>query len=75
MFIKDYISKDYPAFNSSDKIDDANEMAKEFGYSHVFVKKKGVYQGAISQSFLDDSPEGTRLARYAFRKICDSGRR
>ena len=59
MFIKDYISKDYPAFNSSDKIDDANEMAKEFGYSHVFVKKKGVYQGAISQSFLDDSPEGT----------------
>ena len=59
MFIKDYISKDYPAFNSSDMIDDANEMAKEFGYSHVFVKKKGVYQGAISQSFLDDSPEGT----------------
>ena len=59
MFIKDYISKDYTAFNSSDKIDDANEMAKEFGYSHVFVKKKGVYQGAISQSFLDDSPEGT----------------
>ena len=59
MFIKDYISKDYPAFNSSDKIDDANEMAKEFGYSHVFVKKKGVHQGAISQSFLDDSPEGT----------------
>ena len=59
MFIKDYISKDYPAFNSSDSIDDANEAAKEFGYSHVFVKKKGVYQGAISQSFLDESPEGT----------------
>ncbi|MBH1958880.1 MAG: CBS domain-containing protein [Flavobacteriia bacterium] len=59
MFIKDYISKDYPAFNSSDSIDDANEVAKEFGYSHVFVKKKGVYQGAISQSFLDESPEGT----------------
>ena len=59
MFIKDYISKDYPAFNSSDRIEEANEMAKEFGYSHVFVKKKGIYQGAISQSFLEESPEGT----------------
>ncbi|KIA90059.1 CBS domain-containing protein [Kaistella jeonii] len=58
MFIKDYISKDYPAFNSSDRIEDANEIAKEFGYSHVFVKKKGIFQGAISQSFLEESPEG-----------------
>ena len=58
MYIKDYISKDYPAFNSSDLIEDANEIAKEFGYSHVFVKKKGIYQGAISQQFLEESPEG-----------------
>ena len=58
MFIKEYISKDYPVFNSTDLIEDANEMAKEFGYSHIFVKKKGVYQGAISQSFLEESPEG-----------------
>lgn len=59
MFIKDYISKDYPAFNSSDRVEEANEMAKEFGYTHVFVKKKGVYQGAISQSFLEETPDGT----------------
>lgn len=59
MFIKDYISKDFPAFNASDSIEEANEMAKEFGYSHIFVKKKGVYQGALSQSFLEESPEGT----------------
>ncbi len=58
MYIKDYISKDYPAFNSSDLIEDANEIAKEFGYSHIFVKKKGIYQGAISQQFLEESPEG-----------------
>ena len=58
MYIKDYISKDYPAFNYSDSIEEANEMAKEFGYSHVFIKKKGIYQGAISQSFLEESPEG-----------------
>lgn len=59
MVIKDYISKDYPAFNSSDHIEDANEIAKDFGYSHVFVKKKGIYQGALSQSFLEESPEGS----------------
>lgn len=58
MYIKDYISKDYPAFNSSDLIEDANNIAKEFGYSHIFVKKKGIYQGAISQQFLEESPDG-----------------
>lgn len=58
MFIKDYISKDYPAFNTSDSIEEANEVAKEFGYSHVFIKKKGIYQGALSQQFLEESPEG-----------------
>lgn len=59
MVIKDYISKDYPAFSSSDRIEDAKEIAKDFGYSHVFVKKKGIYQGALSQSFLEESPEGS----------------
>ncbi len=59
MFIKDYISKDYPAFNHNDSIEEASEVAKEFGYSHVFIKKKGVYVGALSQSFLEESPEGT----------------
>lgn len=58
MFIKEYISKDYPAFNISDSIEEANEIATEFGYTHVFVKKKGIYQGALSQSFLEESPEG-----------------
>lgn len=59
MYIKNYISKDYSAFSSSDLIEDANEIAKEFGYTHIFVKKKGIYQGAISQQFLEESPEGS----------------
>lgn len=58
MFIRDYISKDYPAANISDSIEEVSEMAKEFGYTHVFIKEKGVYVGAISQLFLEDSPEG-----------------
>lgn len=58
MFIKEYISKDYPAFNSSDSIQEAYEVAKEFGYSHIFIKKKGTYSGALSLSFLEDSPDG-----------------
>lgn len=59
MFITDYISRDYPAFNTGDSIEEANEVAKEFGYSHVFIKKKGIYQGALSQPFLEESPDGT----------------
>lgn len=58
MFIKDYISKDYPAFSHLDSIEEACEAAKEFGYSHVFIKKNGVYLGALSQNFLEESPEG-----------------
>lgn len=58
MFVKDYISKDFPAFDASDSIEVANEIAGDFGYSHVFVTKNGVYQGAISQPFLEESPEG-----------------
>lgn len=76
MFIKDYISKDYPAFNTSDSIEEANEFAKEFGYSHIFIKKKGVYQGAVSQSFLEESPEGslsTLAIHYEKFAIIDDG--
>lgn len=58
MFIKEYISRDYPAFNSSDSVEEANEVAKEFGFSHIFIKKRGVFLGAVSQAFLEDSPEG-----------------
>lgn len=58
MFIKDYISKDYPVFHKTASIEEANEVAKEFGFSHIFIKKKGIYLGALSQAFLEDSPEG-----------------
>ncbi len=58
MFIREYISKDYPAFSPADSIEYANEVAKEFGYSHVFITEDGVYLGALSQSFLEESPEG-----------------
>lgn len=58
MFIKDYISKDYPAFSVKDSIEEASEVAKEFGYSHVFIVNKGLFLGVLSQSFLEDSPEG-----------------
>lgn len=76
MFIKDYISKDYPAFNTIDSIEEANEFAKEFGYSHIFIKNKGVYQGAVSQSFLEESPEGslsTLAIHYEKFAIIDDG--
>jgi CBS domain-containing protein len=58
MFIRDYISKDYSAFNYKDSISEASEIAKEFGYSHIFITKKGEFVGALSQEFLEESPEG-----------------
>lgn len=58
MFIQDYISKDFPAFELTDSIEEAAETAQEFCYSHVFVVKNGAFLGAISQAFLDESPEG-----------------
>ncbi len=58
MFIKEYISKDFPAFSKSDSIEEACEVAKEFGHSHIFIKHNGLYVGALSQSFLEESPEG-----------------
>ncbi len=62
MFIKEYISKDYPAFNINSSIEEAAETAKDFGFSHVFIKKKGGYVGALSQAFLEESPEGNLTA-------------
>ena len=58
MFIRDYISKDYPAFNIEDSIEEASEIAQEFGYSHVFITKNGELIGALSQAFLEESPAG-----------------
>src|SRR5690606_17224941 len=57
-------------------VEEANEIAKEFGYSHIFVKKKGIYQGAISQSFLEESPEGNLASlaiHYERFAIIDDG--
>jgi hypothetical protein len=59
MFIKDYISKDFPIFSYNDAIEEAFEIAKDFGYTHIFIKKKGFYAGALSVSFLENAAEGT----------------
>jgi len=58
MFIKDYISKDFPCFSLTDSIESARDMLEDFGYSHVFVKKSHHFYGAIAQDFLYEE-EGT----------------
>lgn len=58
MFIKDYISKDFPAFNTQESINEAAEFAKDFGHSHVFIEKEGIYAGALSRSCLEEIPDG-----------------
>lgn len=58
MFIKDYISKDFPCFSLTDSIESARDMLEDFGYSHIFVKKSHHFYGAIAQDFLYEE-EGT----------------
>ncbi|WP_184163644.1 CBS domain-containing protein [Chryseobacterium shigense] len=52
MFIKDYISKDFPCFSLTDSIESARNMLEDFGYSHVFIKKSHHFYGAIAEDFL-----------------------
>lgn len=58
MFIKDYISKDFPCFALTDSIESARNTLEDFGYSHIFVKKSQQFYGAIAQDFLYEE-EGT----------------
>lgn len=52
MFIKDYISKDFPCFSLTDSIEAARELLEDFGYSHIFIKKSHHFYGAIAIDFL-----------------------
>ncbi|MDR6921289.1 MULTISPECIES: CBS domain-containing protein [Chryseobacterium] len=52
MFIKDYISKDFPCFSLTDSIESARDTLEDFGYSHVFIKKSHHFYGAIAKDFL-----------------------
>lgn len=52
MFIKDYISKDFPCFSLTDSIESARNTLEDFGYSHIFVKKSHHFYGAIAKDFL-----------------------
>lgn len=58
MFIKDYISKDFPCFSLTDSIESARNMLEDFGYSHIFIKKSHHFYGAIAEDFLYEG-EGT----------------
>ncbi|MBL1221657.1 CBS domain-containing protein [Chryseobacterium sp. L7] len=58
MFIKDYISKDFPCFSLTDSIESARNTLDDFGYSHIFIKKSHHFYGAIAEDFLYEG-EGT----------------
>lgn len=58
MFIKDYISKDFPCFSLTDSIESARNILEDFGYSHIFIKKSHHFYGAIAKESLYEE-EGT----------------
>lgn len=57
MLITDYLSKDYPAFNIKNAVEEAFEEAQEFGFTHIFVKKNSTFLGAICKEFLEENPD------------------
>ncbi|WEK68904.1 MAG: CBS domain-containing protein [Candidatus Chryseobacterium colombiense] len=59
MFIKDYISKDFPCFSLTDSIEAARDLLEDFGYTHIFIKKSHHFYGAIAIDFLYEEEEGT----------------
>lgn len=54
MLIQDNISKDFLAFDSSVSVNEALDVVRDFEYSHIFVEKEGVFQGAINKDFLEE---------------------
>lgn len=57
MLISDYISKDFPAFDVDSPVELALDTVQEFGFTHIFVKKNGVFLGGICKEFLEESPK------------------
>lgn len=47
MLVTEYLMKDYPPFHPTDSAAEAYEFAKDFGYTHLFLEKDGLFLGAI----------------------------
>lgn len=59
MLVQEYISKDFLALNMNVFADEALSIAESFEFSHVFIEREGVFQGAISKEFLEENQEKT----------------
>lgn len=74
MLIQEYISKDYPAFETNALVEEALQLADEFGFTHVFVKKGNSFLGGICKEFLEENPDSKledlqmHIERFAISK-------
>jgi CBS domain-containing protein len=59
MLIQDYISNDFPVFEPSTSVDEALACVQGFGFTHVFIKNNGSFQGGICKEFLEECEGGT----------------
>ena len=50
MLIQEYISKDFPAFEIDAPVEEALLQVEEFGFTHIFVKKKNVFLGESAKN-------------------------
>lgn len=54
MFVSEYISRDYPTFSPEDPAEEAYEICRSFGFTHIFIEEEGYFAGALRQDFLED---------------------
>lgn len=55
MFIKEYISTEYPVFDPSDSISLVKERLRDFDYSHLFLVNNHQFIGALSRNLLEQT--------------------
>jgi len=59
MYIKEYLSNDYPVFNLSDSISMVKEAVRDFDFSHIFIQKNKSFLGGIHRDLLKNSKAQT----------------
>ncbi|NAW50625.1 CBS domain-containing protein [Elizabethkingia argentiflava] len=59
MFIKKYISTDYPIFSLSDSLDQVRNKVGDTGYSHIFIQKDGILAGNLRYEIITNTDAKT----------------
>lgn len=66
MFIKEYISEDFPAYSPNDTLSKVKKSIRELSFSHIFIQKNKKFAGALSRSLVLQSEAETLATLMPF---------